>query len=84
MVLPVTAEGLTPNADGLYKLSDIDTRMAETMAEYDAIEDATTIVTSAKAATTPGNGLDYTLNGTVATDSTRGIVIENQQKILRK
>ena len=84
MVLPVTVEGLTPNADGLYKLSDIDTRMAETMAEYDAIEDATTDITSAKAASTPGNGLAYTLNGTVATDSTRGIVIENQQKILRK
>ena len=71
MVLPVTVEGLTPNADGLYKLYDIDTRMAETMAEYDAIEDATTDVTSAKAATTPGNELAYTLNGTAATDSTR-------------
>ena len=40
MVLPITIEGLTPNADGLYRLSDLDARMAEAMAEYDAIEDA--------------------------------------------
>ena len=39
MVLPITIEGLTPNADGLYRLSDLDARMAEAMAEYDAIED---------------------------------------------
>ena len=42
MVLPITIEGLTANSDGLYHLSDLDARMAETMAEYDAIEDATT------------------------------------------
>ena len=42
MVLPVTIEGLTANSDGLYRFSDLDARMAETMAEYDAIEDATT------------------------------------------
>lgn len=40
MVLPVAVDGLTPNADGLYRLSDLDARMAEAMAEYDAIEDA--------------------------------------------
>jgi glucose-1-phosphatase len=44
MVLPVTVEGLTPNADGLYRLTDLDARFAETMAEYDAIEDASTDV----------------------------------------
>ena len=42
MVLTITIEGLTANSDGLYRLSDLDARMAETMAEYDAIEDATT------------------------------------------
>ena len=42
MVLPVTVEGLTPNADGLYRLTDLDARFAETMAEYDAIEDTPT------------------------------------------
>lgn len=40
MVLPIAVDGLTPNADGLYRLSDLDARMAEAMAEYDAIEDA--------------------------------------------
>ena len=44
MVLPVTIEGLTANADGLYLLADLDARMAETMAEYDAIEDVPTAV----------------------------------------
>ena len=44
MVLPVTVEGLTTNTDGLYRLADLDARMAETMAEYDAIEDVPTAV----------------------------------------
>ena len=42
MVRPVSIEGLTPNADGLYRLSDLDARIAEAMAEYDAIEEAPT------------------------------------------
>ena len=46
MVLPVTIEGLSANSDGLYRLSDLDTRMAEAMAEYDAIEDAPTAVSA--------------------------------------
>ncbi len=47
MVLPVSIEGLSANSDGLYRLADLDTRMAEAMAEYDAIEDAPTAVKSA-------------------------------------
>ena len=39
MVKPVTIDGLTPNRDGLYCLSELDARMAEAMAEYDAIVD---------------------------------------------
>ena len=39
MVKPVTIDGLTPNSDGLYRLSEFDARMAEAMAEYDAIVD---------------------------------------------
>ena len=31
MVMPVTIDGLTPNSDGLYRLSDLDARMAEAM-----------------------------------------------------
>ena len=38
MVKPVTIDGLTPNSDGLYRLSELDARMAEAMAEYDAAE----------------------------------------------
>ena len=39
MVKPVTIDGLTPNSDGLYRLFELDARMAEAMAEYDAIVD---------------------------------------------
>ena len=39
MVKPVTIDGLTPNSDGLYRLTELDARMAEAMAEYDAIVD---------------------------------------------
>ena len=42
MVMPVTVEGLTANDDGLYRLSDLDNRMAEAMSEYENIEDAPT------------------------------------------
>ncbi len=47
MVLPVSVEGLAPNADGLYRLSDLDARIAEAMSEYDAIEDASTALAPA-------------------------------------
>ena len=47
MVRPVSIEGLTPNADGLYLLSDLDARIAEAMSEYDAIEDASTALAPA-------------------------------------
>jgi glucose-1-phosphatase len=46
MVLSVTIDGLNANSDGLYRLSDLDTRMAEAMAEYDAIEDTPTAVSA--------------------------------------
>ncbi len=39
MVKPVTIDGLTANSDGLYRLADLDARMAAAMAEYEAIED---------------------------------------------
>ena len=46
MVLPVTVEGLTANADGLYRLADLDAHIAKAMAEYEAIEDVPTAVRS--------------------------------------
>jgi glucose-1-phosphatase len=39
MVMPVTIKGLIANSDGLYPLGDFDVRMAEAMAEYEAIVD---------------------------------------------
>lgn len=44
VVMPVVIAGLNPNVDGLYRLDDLDARMAEAMAEYEAIEDETTAV----------------------------------------
>ena len=46
MVMPITVEGLTANSDGLYRLADLDARMASAMAEYDAIEDVPTAVSN--------------------------------------
>ena len=84
MVLPVTVEGLTPNSDGLYRLADLDARMLETMAEYEAIEDVVTEV-PATTITVPVRSIPpYTLNGIQSTDSTRGVVIEQGQKSVRR
>ena len=83
MVLPVTVEGLTANSDGLYRFADLDARFAETMAEYDAIEDATAVAAPARVIPI-SEGRSYTLSGTQANDSTRGIVITDHQKVVRK
>ena len=85
MVLPVTVDGLTPNADGLYRLSDLDHRMQETIAEYEAIEDAATAINNTStAAAAPNTYTAYTLSGTPATYSTHGLVIKNKRKVFRK
>ena len=84
MVLPVTVEGLTANADGLYRLADLDARFAEAMAEYDAIEDATDDVRPAARIIPIGQGRTYTLGGTQANDSTRGIVVTDNRKVVNK
>ena len=82
MVQTVTIEGLTPNSDGLYRLADLDARMASAIGEYDAIEDAPTAMTPATRTAT-GVAHLYTLNGTPASASTRGIVIGNGKKTIR-
>jgi glucose-1-phosphatase len=84
MVLPVTVEGLSGNEDGLYRLTDLDGRFGEAIAEYDAIEDVATAVSSATRSVPVTDGRTYTLNGVVANDFTRGLVIQNGQKIVRK
>ena len=83
MVLPVTVEGLTANSDGLYRLADLNTRFEETIAEYDAIEDATSVA-SPERTVSIGQQRTYTLNGSLATDSTHGIVISNNRKVIVK
>ena len=83
MVLPVTIDGLTANNDGLYRLIDLDARMAEAMAEYDSIEDATSTVPAVARIFPIDSAHTYTLTGTQATDSSRGVVIEQGQKTVR-
>ena len=83
MVMPVTIEGLEANSDGLYLLSDFDARMAEAMAEYDAIEDVPTAIPSATRTAGTNEGRSYTLNGIPANASTRGVVIRSDKKIIR-
>jgi glucose-1-phosphatase len=83
MVQTVTIEGLTANSDGLYRLADLDARMAGAMAEYDAIEDAPTGVTAATRTVATDEDHFYTLNGAVANASTRGILIGNGKKTIR-
>ena len=73
MVQTVTIEGLTANSDGLYRLADLDARMASAMAEYDAIEDTPTAVSSATRTAATSKGRSYTLNGTPANASTQRI-----------
>ena len=46
MVLPVIVEGLTANADGLYRFADLDTHIAKAMAEYEALKDVPTAVSA--------------------------------------
>ena len=84
MVLPVTVEGLTANSDGLYRLADLDARMLEAMAEYEAIEDVVTEVPAATITVPVRSIPPYTLNGIQSTDSTRGVVIEQGQKSVRR
>jgi hypothetical protein len=56
--------------------------MAEAMGEYDAIEDASTGVTSATRTATD-KGRYYTLSGALANASSRGIIIGNGKKTIR-
>lgn len=83
MVLPVNVEGLVANSDGLYRLSDLDARFGEKMAAYEAIADEPSSVNSARVIAL-GDDRTYTISGTVATDTTPGIIIKNNQKVVRR
>jgi glucose-1-phosphatase len=85
MVRPVTIEGLTANADGLYRLEDLNNRMAEAMAEYDAIEDIPTSIPAASTrAVTFSEDSAYTLGGIPATDTSTGVIIKNKRKFMKR
>ena len=85
MVLPVTIEGLTANADGLYRLSDLNEHMANAMAEYDAIEDVPTAV---RAVTHPEaasqSAAIYNLQGQRLDSLQRGVNIVGGTKTIAK
>ena len=84
MVLPVTVEGLAANADGLYRLSDLDARMAETMAEYDAIEDVSAVGAAAPAGSPSQSAAIYNLQGQRLDTPQHGInIIDGMKTMVR-
>ena len=85
MVLPVTIEGLTANADGLYRLSDLDAHMADAMAEYEAIEDAPTAVrTVSQSEPVSQPAAIYNLQGQRLDTLQRGVNIVDGKKTVMK
>ena len=85
MVLPITIEGLTANADGLYSLADLDTLMANAMAEYDAISDAPTAVRAVSQTETVSQpAAIYNLQGQRLDTLQRGVNIVNGTKTFVK
>ena len=60
-------------------------QMRKARAEYQSLKGSDTAVSAANALTgATADGQAYTLQGTPATAATRGIVIKNQQKVIRK
>ena len=85
MVLPVTIGALTANADGLYRLSDLDKLMANTMAEYEAIKDEATAVRAvAQSETTSQPEAIYNLQGQRLDTLQSGVNIVGRTKIYVK
>ena len=84
MVRPVTIEGLTANSDGLYRLADVDARMAEAMAEYDAIEDVPTAVRAASDEASPSAAI-YNLQGQRLDTLQQGVyIVDGKKKIMKR
>ena len=83
MVKPVTVEGLTPNSDGLYRLSDIDDRFAQAIAEYDAIDDAATSVKAISRPNAAKSAAIYNLQGQRLDSLQRGVNIVGGKKTIK-
>lgn len=86
MIGTVTVEGLTPNADGLYRLADLDVRFTETINEYEAItDDATSISAPQQAPAASASASYYNLQGIRFESPQTGMNIEDSgKKVLRK
>ena len=87
MVMPVTVKGISANSDGLYSLSDLDTRFAEAMAEYEAIEDVPTTVREAcHSEDASQSAAVYDLQGHLLSGkpAMKGFYIQNNQKVMIK
>ena len=85
MVLPVTIGALTANSDGLYRLSDLDKLMADTMAEYEAIKDEATAVRAvAQSETASQPEAIYNLQGQRLDTLQSGVNIVGRTKIYVK
>ncbi len=83
MVKTVTVEGLTANSDGLYRLSDLDEKLASAMAEYDAIQDETTAVSAPEAIPSAAQrAAIYNLQGQQLDKQQKGINIVNGVKTI--
>jgi len=84
VVKTITLAGCTANSDGLYRLADLDARMKEAMAEYEAIEDAATNISETPRIIPINTDKTYTIGGTPATESTleKGIYIQQGKKIV--
>ncbi len=82
MVLPVTVEGLIPNADGLYRLADIDKRMDDTMKEYEAIEDVPTAIKAMTKEAENAPDSVYSLHGQKLESPQKGVNIINGRKVV--
>jgi glucose-1-phosphatase len=84
MVLPITVEGLTANADGLFRLTDLDAHMAQAMAEYEAIEDVPDAVGAISQPKAAPSATIYNLQGQRLDTPQRGVHIIDGAKTLVK
>ena len=82
MVKSVIAEGLTANSDGLYRLSDLNTRFGEAISEYEAIEDIPTAVKPATSNREPA--AIYNLQGLQLNTVQHGVNIIDGEKVWMK
>lgn len=83
-VYSVKLEGLTANEDGLYLLSDLEARLEERIAQYDDLLTSISGPTRQADEEHTSTARIYRMDGTPATDDTRGVVIQEKQKVVRK